>query len=96
MEYKNELYLADTLEEIRSTDDGALYSISGANKFSCVWKISDELEILHMGNDKSFILSEKSKEKTLSAPLMSDEKKRTFRYIGKTTRKDRKPIKRTC
>ena len=29
-----------------------------------------------MGNDRSFILSEKSKEKTLNAPLMSDEKKK--------------------
>ena len=158
MEYKSELYLADTLEEIISTDEGTSYSISGASKFLCVGEITDELDIpwidegnididylyidnihkisedgqlldnadeelrkmvselvsisitseneimegcntiskntipygkinaslelsngeviLHMGNDRSFILSEKSKEKTLSAPLMNDEKKK--------------------
>lgn len=158
LEDKNELYLADTLEEIISTDEGTSYSISGASKFSCVGEITDELDIswidegnididylyiddihkisedgqlldnedkelrkmvselvsisitseneimegcntiskntipygkinasielsngeviLHMGNDRSFILSDKSKEKTLRAPLMNDEKKK--------------------
>ena len=158
LEYKNELYLVDTLEEIISTDEGASYNLSGASKYSCVGEITDELDIpwidegnididylyidnihkisedgqlldnaneelrkmvselvsisitseneimegcntiskntipygkinaslelsndeviLHMGNDRSFMLSEKSKEKTLSAPLMNDEKKK--------------------
>lgn len=158
LEYKNELYLADTLEEIISTDEGSSYNPSGASKYSCVGEITDELDIpwideedididylyiddihkigedgqlldnedeelrksirdlvsisitseneitegcssiskntmpygkinaslelsngeviLHMGDDRSFILSEKPKEKTLSAPLMNDEKKK--------------------
>ena len=163
LEYNNELYLADTLEEIINTDEGSSYNPSGASKCSCVGEITEELGIpwideeninveylyiddvhkigengqllhnvdeelkkkikdlvsisvtyenditdgcnsiskntmpygeinasleisngeiiLHRGDDRSYILSEKTKEKTLSAPLISAEKKKELLEI---------------
>ena len=163
LEYNNELYLADTLEEIINTDEGSSYSPSGASKHSCLGEITEEfglpwidegnidveylyidnvhkigedgqllqnedeelrkqirdlvaisitsendiiegcnsfskntmpygninasLEIsngkviLHMDGDRSYILSEEPKEKTLSAPLISQEKKKELLEI---------------
>ena len=163
LEYNNELYLADTLEEIINTDEGSSYNPSGASKCSCVGEITEELSIpwideeninveylyiddvhkigengqllhnvdeelkkkikdlvsisvtsenditdgcnsfskntmpygeinasleisngeiiLHRGDDRSYILSEKTKEKTLSAPLISAEKKKELLEI---------------
>ena len=163
LEYNNELYLADTLEEIINTDEGSSYNPSGASKCSCVGEITEELGIpwideeninveylyiddvhnigengqvlhnvdeelkkkikdlvsisvtsenditdgcnsfskntmpygeinasleisngeiiLHRGDDRSYILSEKPKEKTLSAPLISAEKKKELLEI---------------
>ena len=43
LEYNNELYLADTLEEIINTDEGSSYNPSGASKCSCVGEITEEL-----------------------------------------------------
>ena len=45
LEYNNELYLADTLEEIINTDEGSSYNPSGASKCSCVGEITEELGI---------------------------------------------------
>ena len=163
LEYNNELYLADTLEEIINTDEGSSYSPSGASKHSCIGEITEELGIpwindgninveylyiddvhkigedgqllhnvdeelkkkirdlvsisvtsenyitegcnsfskntmpygeinasleisngeiiLHMSDDRSYILSENPKEKTLSAPLISPEKKKELLEI---------------
>ena len=163
LEYNNELYLADTLEEIINTDEGSSYSPSGASKHSCIGEITEELclpwidegnidvkylyidnvhkigedgqllqneneelrkqirdlvsisvtsendiiersnsfskntmpygninasleisngkVILHMDGDRSYILSEKPKERTLSAPLISPEKKKELLEI---------------
>lgn len=163
LEYNNELYLADTLEEIINTNEGSSYSPSGSSKCSCVGEITEKLGIpwidegnidveylyiddvhkigedgqllynrdeelkkkirdlvsisvtsenditegcnsfskntmpygkinasleisndeiiLHMDDDRSYILSEKPKEKTLSAPLISPEKKKELLEI---------------
>lgn len=163
LEYNNELYLADTLEEIINTDEGSSYSPSGASKHCCLGEITEELGlpwidegnidveylyidnvhkigedgqllqnedeelrkqirdlvsisitsendimkgcnsfskntmpygninasleisngkvILHMDGDRSYILSEEPKEKTLSAPLISQEKKKELLEI---------------
>ncbi len=43
LEYNNELYLADTLEEIINTDEGSFYSPSGSSKISCIGDITEEL-----------------------------------------------------
>lgn len=43
IEYNNELYLADTLEEIINTDEGSFYSPSGSSKISCIGDITEEL-----------------------------------------------------
>ena len=45
-------------------------------KINASLEISNGEIILHMDDDRSYILSEKPKEKTLSAPLISPEKKK--------------------
>lgn len=45
VEYKEELYLADVLEEEIYTDEGSMYDLSGMGKHNSVGDITDELDI---------------------------------------------------
>ena len=45
VEYNNELYLADTLEEEIHTDEGSNFNLSGMGKHDYVGDITEEIQI---------------------------------------------------
>ena len=55
IEYNNELYLANTLEEIIDTDEGSAYNLSGMGKHDYVGDITEEIGMPWIGEARTNI-----------------------------------------
>ncbi len=55
IEYNNELYLANTLEEVIDTDEGSAYNLSGMGKHDYVGDITEEIGMPWIGEARTNI-----------------------------------------